>query len=161
MFIRTIVLFSAIFYTTSVIALNLEPTLEDSAISYSEGTSTDYNFTTQEADADGNLTTKYYKIDIDKNKLSSSSNISWTELYSKPNDMTNVVEVKLPNNQIKYFQYSYTTPSSVTVFFEDKHNSTSSSFIYGGAIENYNTMNNLTGNFISNYASASFEARIY
>ena len=58
-------LLTTTFLSTSAVAITLEPTLENSAISYSEGTETDYNFTVQEADANGNLTTKYYKIDID------------------------------------------------------------------------------------------------
>ncbi|MBO5391814.1 MAG: hypothetical protein J6A65_08440, partial [Pseudomonas sp.] len=74
------ILLATTFLSTSAMAITLEPTLEDGVISYSEGKETDYNFTTQEADANGNLTTKYYKIDINKDKLSTSSNISWTEV---------------------------------------------------------------------------------
>ena len=47
------ILLAGTFLSTSAVALTLEPTLENSAISYSAGNSSDYNFTIQEADADG------------------------------------------------------------------------------------------------------------
>ncbi len=39
--------------------------IPDSAFSYSEGSEDDYNFTMSEADADGSLTAKYYKTDLE------------------------------------------------------------------------------------------------
>ena len=107
------VLLATTFLSTPAMAITLEPTLDDSVISYSEGTSTDYNFTVDETDSEGNITTVYYKINLDKDKLSTSSNISWTALDSKPDDMTNVVAIKLPN-KTKYFQYSYQVPNGYT-----------------------------------------------
>ena len=163
------ILLASTFLSTSAMAITLEPTLDDSVISYSEGKETDYNFTTQEADANGNLTTKYYKIDINKDKLSTSSNISWIALDSKPDDMTNVVEITLPNNQTKYFKYTYTTPSGysttstrvndtlATSDVTDVVFSNISSTSGGGAINNTrdNSSISIKADFIGNYVSGS------
>ena len=61
--------------TPNVNALTLTPTLDSSIFSYQTGSETDYNFTVHETDSNGNLTTKYYKINIDKTKT--------TTLYNK------------------------------------------------------------------------------
>jgi hypothetical protein len=45
------ILLAGTFLSTSAVAITLEPTLKNSAISYSIGNSSDYNFTIQEADA--------------------------------------------------------------------------------------------------------------
>ena len=58
------ILLAGTFLSTSVVAITLEPTLENSAISYSESTSADYNFIVKEYDSKGNSVTKYYKINI-------------------------------------------------------------------------------------------------
>ena len=92
-------------------AASLTPTLgENSAFSYSEGSENDYNFTLQEADAEGNLTTKYYKIDLKPEAFSTSKNVSWTAIGEDQKDAADVVSVQLPNNQTKYFKYTYTQP---------------------------------------------------
>ena len=46
--------------------------LPSSVFKYEPGDETDYNFTVQEADENDNLTTKYYKINIADNRLSTS-----------------------------------------------------------------------------------------
>ncbi|MBR5482604.1 MAG: hypothetical protein IKV11_00915, partial [Alphaproteobacteria bacterium] len=144
------VLLATTFLSTSAMAVTLEPTLDDSFISYSEGTSTDYNFTVQEADADSNLTTKYYKIDIDKDKISTSSNISWLEVDETKKDESNVVAVNLPNNQTKYFQYAYTVPTGYETITESENISVvdptdTYTYKYVGA-----AINNVSGNNYGN-----------
>ena len=165
--------------STNAISLTLNPTLDslktednqlpNSVFSYDKGSETDYDFTVQEADENGTLTTKYYKINIADNRLSTSSNISWIGLESKPDDMTNVIEIKLPNNQVKYFKYTYTVPSRYETITERNDNTLASSDVTdvvfsgigstsgGGAI--YNTQNNSSVNiksdFIGNYASST------
>ena len=95
------------FLSAPAIAASLTPTLEENSVfSYSEGSENDYNFTLQEADAEGNLTTKYYKIDLKPEAFSTSKNISWLAVGEDQKDATDVVAVQLPNNQTKYFKYS-------------------------------------------------------
>ena len=162
------ILLAGTFLSTSAVAITLEPTLDDSFISYSEGTASDYNFTVQEADADGNLTTKYYKINIDEDKLSTSSSISWSEVDEAKKDESNVVEVQLPNNQSKYFKYTYTVPSGYETITESENISVvnpadSETHKYVGA-----AINNASGNdygdinekvFINNKVTAYLDHR--
>ena len=46
--------------------------IPNSVFEYAEGTKDDYNFTVQEADAEGNLTDKYYKINLKPENFSTS-----------------------------------------------------------------------------------------
>ena len=82
--------------------------IPDSAFSYSEGTEDDYNFTVQEADAEGKLTTKYYKVNLKPETFSTSPRIGWSEVGEDQKNDADVVTIKLPNNQTNYFKYTYT-----------------------------------------------------
>ncbi len=88
--------------------------IPSSAFSYLEGSESDYNFTLQEADADGKLTTKYYKINLKPEQFATSKSISWAEVGEDQKDAADVVEVKLPNDQSKYFKYTYIQPENYT-----------------------------------------------
>ncbi len=153
------------FLSTPAIAVSLTPTLEqNSAFSYSEGSENDYNFTLQEADAEGNLTTKYYKIDLKPETFATSKNISWTTVEEDQKDATDVVAVQLPNNQTKYFKYTYTQPEGRTVY--DTHQDALTGDIdadfvdiqfvsdggqYGGAVGNADTIDKISGLFAGNF----------
>ncbi len=84
-----VTLLAGTFLTTSVLAA-------DNVYSIEEGTSSDYNFTLQEADSEGNLTTKYYKIVSNPAEFSTSSSITWEPAEAAGE---NTIEVQLPNNQ--------------------------------------------------------------
>ena len=158
--------------------------IPDSVFEYAEGTKDDYNFTVQEADAEGNLTDKYYKINLKPENFSTSKSITWTEVPEaqkddKDDDLSDgkvsaVIAVNLPNNQTKYFQYTYTKPDNYTVTntrINDTlgnanvtnvvFNGISSSEGKGGAI--YNTQDNrdvnINADFIGN--SATFVGSAY
>ena len=158
--------------------------IPDSVFEYAEGTKDDYNFTVQEADAEGNLTDKYYKINLKPENFSTSKSITWTEVSEaqkddKDDDLSDgkvsaVIAVRLPNDQTKYFQYTYTKPDNYTVTntrINDTlgnanvtnvvFNGISSSEGKGGAI--YNTQDNrdvnINADFIGN--SATFVGSAY
>ena len=158
--------------------------IPNSVFEYAEGTKDDYNFTVQEADAEGNLTDKYYKINLKPENFSTSKSITWTEVPEaqkddKDDDLSDgkvsaVIAVRLPNDQTKYFQYTYTKPDNYTVTntrINDTlgnanvtnvvFNGISSSEGYGGAI--YNTQDNrdvnINADFIGN--SATFVGSAY
>ena len=158
--------------------------IPDSVFEYAEGTKDDYNFTVQEADAEGNLTDKYYKINLKPENFSTSKSITWTEVPEaqkddKDDDLSDgkvsaVIAVNLPNDQTKYFQYTYTKPDNYTVTntrINDTlgsanvtnvvFNGISSSEGKGGAI--YNTQDNrdvnINADFIGN--SATFVGSAY
>ena len=158
--------------------------IPDSVFEYAEGTKDDYNFTVQEADAEGNLADKYYKINLKPENFSTSKSITWTEVPEaqkddKDDDLSDgkvsaVIAVRLPNDQTKYFQYTYTKPDNYTVTntrINDTlgnanvtnvvFNGISSSEGKGGAI--YNTQDNrdvnINADFIGN--SATFVGSAY
>ena len=83
--------------------------------SYSEGSENDYNFILQEADAEGNLTIKYYKIDLKPEAFFDVKKYQLAGCRRGPKDATDVVAVQLPNDQVKYFRYTYTQPEGRTV----------------------------------------------
>ncbi len=85
--------------------------IPDSVFEYTEGTAEDYNFIVREADAEGNLTDKYYKINLKPEYFATSKSITWTEVEEDKKDEAGVVAVNLPNNQTRYFQYTYTKPA--------------------------------------------------
>ena len=158
--------------------------IPDSVFEYAENSVKDYNFIVKEADAEGNLTTKRYKINLKPENFSTSKSITWTEVPEaqkddKDDDLSDgkvsaVIAVRLPNDQTKYFQYTYTKPDNYTVTntrINDTlgnanvtnvvFNGISSSEGKGGAI--YNTQDNrdvnINADFIGN--SATFVGSAY
>ena len=88
--------------------------IPDSVFEYAEGTKDDYNFTVQEADAEGNLTDKYYKINLKPENFSTSKSITWMEVSKDKKSEAGVIVAELPRKQSKYFQYTYTKPADYT-----------------------------------------------
>ena len=136
--------------------------LPASVFSYADGTEAedDHNFVVQEADQDGKITTKYYKVVLKTDNMHTSPNISW----EKVGDEAGVVAVNLPNKQTEYYKYTYTQPTDRTVYTSRQDNLSgdvyadfvgssisSSSSVFGGAIYNSKTIGNITGDFIGNY----------
>ncbi|MBP3546976.1 MAG: autotransporter outer membrane beta-barrel domain-containing protein [Alphaproteobacteria bacterium] len=163
-------LLATTFISTGAVAYEIEPTIENGVISYVEGSADDYNFTIQEPDADGNLTTLYYKINIDEDKFTPSSNVGWTILNNKPADRTNLIEIELPNNDVRYFEYSYYEPGGYTdaTRIEDTSTLTEDDLAYkifrnltsstdGGAIYNdkQHQMLTIPNDFINNTADGN------
>ncbi|MBQ8436868.1 MAG: hypothetical protein IJX20_04380, partial [Alphaproteobacteria bacterium] len=144
--------------------------LPDSVFSYVTGFETDYNFTVQEADANGELTTKYYKIVLDKSKIGISENITYDVVTTEPTSGT-YVTLTLPNDKKVYVTYEYDDTTERKVYDTQQNNSltgdvdadfvgskitSTSSTVYGGAIYNSGTIGNITGDFIGNYASGKY-----
>ena len=167
-----IALTATTFLSAPAIAASLTPTLEENSVfAYSEGSENDYNFTLQEADADGQLSTKYYKIDLKPEQFTTSKSISWAAVGEDQKDAADVVEVELPNDQVKYLKYTYTQPEGRTVYntrqshlSSDDKITIDADFIgsydsphHGGAFANYGTFGNITGNFIGNDISWIYE----
>ena len=139
--------------------------LPASVFSYEIGTENDHNFVVQEADKDGNITKKYYKVVLNTDNMHTSPNISWEKVGADKKDETGVVAVNLPNKQTEYYKYSYNQPAGRTVYTSQQTNlsgdvnadfigSSSSSYSSGGAIYNdeNGTIGSITGDFIGNNA---------
>ncbi len=166
-----IALTATTFLSAPAIAASLTPTLgENSVFSYSEGSENDYNFTLQEPDTDGKLTTKYYKIDLKPEAFATSKNVSWAAVGEDQKDAADVVAVKLPNDQTKYFKYTYTPETDRTVYSVQPENlsgNIDADFVmittpYSGAIYNFSkTLGNITGDFIGNHISPDSTGQEY
>ncbi|MCI7486092.1 MAG: hypothetical protein MSB80_01205, partial [Alphaproteobacteria bacterium] len=140
-----------------------------------------YNFVVQEADQDGNITKKYYKIDweTDKIKIGTSEAIKWK---TESTGATGSVEVKLPNSdtptklyytvdEVKYDKVKKNEGDRLTdltgdvgsatekVLFKGVNQTSSSSDVDGGAIYNSsNSGHNIYADFIDNHASAAYKS---
>ena len=147
-----------------------------SSFHYAEGTENDHNFVVQEADQDGNITKKYYKIDweTDKIKIGTSEAIKWK---TESTGATGSVEVKLPNSDNPTKLYYTVTESKYDKVKENEGDrltdltgdvgsatkkvlfkglkQTSDSYVQGGAINNsLNGNYNIYADFIGNYVSS-------
>ncbi|MBD5402686.1 hypothetical protein HDR58_07810, partial [bacterium] len=138
-----------------------------SAYKVTEGTETNHNFKYQTVDEDGNITTKYYNVNLKEADdgsvgFGTSENVKWTTSSSSAGSVT----VKLPNS------YTYTTPEGYanSTRIENPTNDNdvnnkefrnqSAGEGTGGAINNASgTVENIVANFINN--SAREGAAIY
>ncbi len=75
------------------------------------GTKDDYHYKTEKVNADGTITTQYWKITLNVAKAGTAANIAWSEVTSAGAD---TVKLNLPNGQTKYMRYTYTAPSGYT-----------------------------------------------
>ena len=144
---------------------NISTKFPSSVFEYKTGTENDHNFVVQEADQDGKLIPKYYKIVLKTDNMHTSPNISWKKVNEDKKDEDGVVAVKLPNKQTEYYKYT-SKPTDRTVYTSQQTNLSgdvnadfigssadgSSTYSYGGAIYNSGTLGNITGDFIGNYA---------
>ncbi len=101
--------------------------IPSSVFEYVEGKAEDYNFTIEEADAEGNLTTKYYKVVLKPETFATLESIKWSTMaavetpgmtdsdLSDDNQVKGVVKVDLPNNKSEYYEYTYTKPADYEI----------------------------------------------
>ena len=139
--------------------------IPDSVFEYAENSVKDYNFIVKEADAEGNLTTKRYKINLKPDNFSASKSITWMEVSKDKKSEAGVIVAELPRKQSKYFQYTYTKPADYTesntrindTLSADSVNKVVFKTSDGSAIYNTkdNSSVNITADFIGNSASLS------
>lgn len=126
----------------------------ESAYSISNGTSSDYNFSISSYDNKGNVTVKYYKIDLKMDTIAPGSLI-WNEVATLGED---TIEITLPNNDKKYLHYTYKAPDGYNVntlnglkITKQAGNNLDIYYIRTPSYTNTSTLNNLKGSFINNY----------
>ena len=147
---------------------NISTKFPSSVFKYDEeGTEYDHNFVVQEANQDGNITKKYYKISLKTGNMHTSPNISWEKVGANKKDESGVIAVKLPNGQTEYYKYN-NQPSGKRVYstrqndlsgdknadFINSSVDSTSAIAQGGAIYNGGTIGDITGDFIGNYVSS-------
>ena len=143
--------------------------LPASVFSYAEvDPENDYNFVVQEADQDGNITKKYYKINLETDKIGTSEAIKWD---TKSDGATGSVEVKLPNSDTPTNLYytvdsgNYTVGTRFDNLTADVGSATQKVLFKtlvvsddGGAINNSSTDGyNIYADFIGNHASTYYD----
>ncbi len=84
--------------------------------SLTEGTKTDYHFKILEKDNNGNTADKYYKFNFHPEKFTAAPEISWRNPDSEPQDQTNLLTIRMPQDKNHYFQYAYTPKTGLTVY---------------------------------------------
>ena len=127
----------------------------ESAYSITQGTEDDYNFTTQAFDSSGNLTTQYYKIDLNLKDISPEG-LTWEEVSSSG---VNTVDVTLPNNETRHFHFTYKTPddytldaSHVGLIIKKEDDIYNMNYIRNNTyFRNNLNLDHVTGNFMGNY----------
>ena len=142
-----------------------------SIFEYEAGTAEDYNFTMQEADAEGNLTTKYYKVVLKPEKFTTKENIKWeflgTDYYSpeyKDNNLADDNQIKGYTyivfgdmQQYESYGYIYTKPDGYKIktgtplHFDINSPSETNAYRFGGA-----ALNNPAGNKIGDIKDTVF-----
>ena len=153
------ILLATTFLTPSVFAS--APTKTTGAITYSTGTLNNHDFAVTTTNDDGSTVVSYYKVNLTTDNLGSSYSLSDTE----PEATTTYTAVTLPDGTTKYVVYNPTTPPTNTrqaaatgdltgdfvglttdVLKEDATDR------FGGAINNNQTIGNITGDFVLNKA---------
>lgn len=149
--------------TTVLYAPSKAVAAADSVYSYSESTANDYNFVLPETDDSGNITGKYYRLNLESGKFTTAPAFGWQELTTEPLDKTDVLSVKLPNNETRFYKYTYTAEPGAQVFNTQQNNLSgnidaefynSRSEANGGAVSNglNIAIGNIKGNFVSNHS---------
>ncbi len=141
-------------------AFNLA-SLPSSAFTYQEGSESNYDFIVPEADGEGKLSNKYYKISVLQNEFSSAQNIAWEKVSAEGTD---IIKLELPNGETQYFKYTYTdvpdrtkytkTQTSLTGDVDADFVNIRRGFSSGGGISNSNTgtIDGIKGSFVFDYA---------
>ena len=81
-----------------------------------EGTENDWSFTKPEADAEGKLTTEYYKIILKPENFSTTGSTVWRKAGENEKFDADTVAVYLPNKQTEYFKYDNVRPAGRKVY---------------------------------------------
>lgn len=141
-------------YTTAAIT--------DNIYIFRESSSSDYNLIVPQIDKAGIINEKYYKMILIPDNFSTTLDVSWQEL-SAPESKTDVVNVELPGNDVRYFKYTFSAKPEQTVFNAQQlnlsgdvnaHFINSRSEADGGALRNVagSTIGNVTGSFLNNHS---------
>ena len=109
-----LVLLTSTFLSSSVKAAALTSAFEElrqkaansgEVFDCAEGTENDWSFTKPEADAEGKLTTEYYKIILKPENFSTTGSTVWRKAGENEKFDADTVAVYLPNKQTEYFKY--------------------------------------------------------
>lgn len=110
-------------------------------------TADDYDYKTDTINADGSVTTNYYKITLNASGAGTAENITWTQVDTAGE---NTISVMLPNGETAYLAYSYAAPdgyTTTTTRVTSPSTSNTTKMVFSGI------SNNLTYTASSDYGS--------
>ena len=135
-----------------------------------EGTENDWSFTKPEADAEGKLTTEYYKIILKPENFSTTGSTVWRKAGENEKFDADTVAVYLPNKQTEYFKYDNVRPAGRKVY-DTRQSSLSGEVdadfvgsvanVSGGAVYNNGTIDKITGDFVANSTTGGYGGAVY
>nr|DAS62821.1 MAG TPA: hypothetical protein [Caudoviricetes sp.] len=85
--------------------------LDSGLYTLTPATAEDYDYKTDTINADGTVTTNYYKITLNPENAGTAENITWSQTDTPG---ANTIAVTLPNDEVVYMQYSYAAPAGYT-----------------------------------------------
>lgn len=160
-----LVLLTSTFLSSSVKAAALTSAFEElrqkaansgEVFDCAEGTENDWSFTKPEADAEGKLTTEYYKIILKPENFSTTGSTVWRKAGENEKFDADTVAVYLPNKQTEYFKYDNVRPAGRKVY-DTRQSSLSGEVdadfvgsvanVSGGAVYNNGAIDKITGGF--------------
>ena len=131
---------------------------------------TDYHFKILEKDNNGNTADKYYKFNFHPEKFTAAPEISWRNPDSEPQDQTNLLTIRMPQDKIIIFSTLTPPKTGLTVYNTPQTKlvamlppilppavpKTTVAPVTNAAFQ---TIGTLTGNFINNHSD--FGGAIY
>lgn len=174
-----LVLLTSTFLSSSVKAAALTSAFEElrqkaansgEVFDCAEGTENDWSFTKPEADAEGKLTTEYYKIILKPENFSTTGSTVWRKAGENEKFDADTVAVYLPNKQTEYFKYDNVRPAGRKVY-DTRQSSLSGEVdadfvgsvanVSGGAVYNNGTIDKITGDFVANSTTGGYGGAVY
>ncbi len=160
---KLLFLLTALSVTTGFATPSKTAPADGNVYSLTEGTKNDYHFKILEKDNNGNIADKYYKFDFHPEKFTAAPEISWRNPTDEPQDKTNLLTIRMPQDQNHYFQYAYTPKTGSTVYNTPQtglSGNITAEFVnsraqdHGGAVNNAasQTIGTISGNFINNHS---------
>ncbi len=83
-----------------------------SVFSYQKASADNYDFSIMENDKKGEVVTQYYKLNFNSVEPKKFDRISWQKVSAADKNKENVIEFKLSDNDIRYYQYLYQQPNN-------------------------------------------------
>ena len=174
-----LVLLTSTFLSSSVKAAALTSAFEElrqkaansgEVFDCAEGTENDWSFTKPEADAEGKLTTEYYKIILKPENFSTTGSTVWRKAGENEKFDADTVAVYLPNKQTEYFKYDNVRPAGRKVY-DTRQSSLSGEVdadfvgsvanVSGGAVYNNGAIDKITGDFVANSTTGGYGGAVY
>ena len=144
----------------SCVAISAPTVAKSNVINVSAGNSSDYSYITKVINSDDSLSSVYYKLNINKDELSSSQNIIWNLGTSA--DTNKNFTITLPQNDNKNYFYTlsvpqdYANPTAINTSKSSDGSSYKNEDVIGGLYMNNSAETSVNKVYLTNnYVTAS------